>query len=94
MAGFKMPAGSNVFTSYIDTLRPPYKGVFSVILGMTWARAAIFWGSDSGRDHLTSLGAGKAVATVMPPLVISTLVQIINQPIVRASVTIQVIYWY
>ena len=31
---------------------PPYKGVVATIFGMTWARAAIFYGSDVGKEAL------------------------------------------
>ena len=31
---------------------PPYKGVAATIFGMTWARAAIFYGSDVGKERL------------------------------------------
>ena len=34
-------------------------------------------------------GYSEAAATVAPPLVISTIVQVVNQPIVRATVTLQ-----
>ena len=30
-------------------LQPPYRAAFHVVAGMTWARAAIFYGSDAGR---------------------------------------------
>ena len=31
---------------YVHAFAPPYKGMVATISGMTWARAAIFWGSD------------------------------------------------
>lgn len=70
---------------------PPYKGLSATILGMTWARAAIFWGSDRGKDMLRAKypGMHPGLQTVLPPLVVSTMVQIVNQPIVRASITLQ-----
>lgn len=74
---------------YLYAFAPPFKGIGGVVLGMTWARAAIFWGSDRGRELLIQHGAGETVATVLPPLVVSTLVQCVNQPIVRASITLQ-----
>ncbi|KAL3938379.1 MAG: hypothetical protein SGBAC_006698 [Bacillariaceae sp.] len=75
---------------YIHAFAPPYKGMGAVILGMTWARAAIFWGSDRGRDFLKQQEiVSDAWATVLPPLVVSTTVQCINMPIVRASITLQ-----
>lgn len=75
---------------YIYAFAPPYKGLSAVVLGMTWARAAIFWGSDRGKEYLLSEEVvSEGWATVLPPLVVSTLVQCINMPIVRASITLQ-----
>lgn len=70
---------------------PPYKGLCATIIGMTWARAAIFWGSDRGKDLLRTNfpGMHSGLYTLLPPLTVSTLVQIVNQPIVRASITLQ-----
>ena len=56
---------------------------------MAWARGAIFFGSDYLREKLIDAGAGNTVSIVLPPLVVSTLVQIANQPLVRATITIQ-----
>ena len=33
---------------YVHAFAPPYKGMVATISGMTWARAAIFWGADRG----------------------------------------------
>ena len=75
---------------YRYALSPPYKGGLATVLGMTWARAAIFWCSDAGRDWLLHQhNCSMSVATILPPLVVSTLVQIVNMPLVRATVTIQ-----
>ena len=75
---------------YVYAFAPPYKGLSAVVLGMTWARAAIFWGSDRGKEYLLSEEVvSEGWATVLPPLVVSTLVQCINMPIVRASITLQ-----
>jgi len=75
---------------YVYAFAPPYKGMIGVVAGMTWARAAIFWGSDFGRDTLlASKYCNETMALVLPPLVVSTLVQCINMPIVRASITLQ-----
>jgi hypothetical protein len=63
--------------------------MIATVFGMTWARAAIFWTSDYGRELLLKAGFSEATATVAPPLVVGTAVQIINQPIVRATVTLQ-----
>lgn len=79
-------------TPYIHAFAPPYKGMVATILGMTWARAAIFWGSDLGKDYLIQYFDGllhPSVYTLMPPLLMSAGVQCVNQPIVRASITLQ-----
>ncbi|CAM9304059.1 unnamed protein product [Ectocarpus sp. 13 AM-2016] len=82
--------GSNFFQRYLEALKPPYKGVAATIIGMTWARAFIFYGSDRGKRKLEELGYSSRVVTVaVPPLVFSTVVQLINMPIIRASITIQ-----
>lgn len=75
---------------YVYAFAPPYKGMVGVVAGMTWARAAIFWGSDRGRELLRSSGyCNETAALVLPPLIVSTIVQCINMPIVRASITLQ-----
>jgi hypothetical protein len=74
---------------YVYGFLPPYKGVGMTVFGMTYARAAIFYFSDRGHDVMLQQGYSEAAATVAPPLVISTVVQVINQPIVRATVTLQ-----
>lgn len=75
---------------YVYAFAPPYKGMTAVIFGMTWARAAIFWGSDRGRELLLQHElVNDSWAVILPPLVVSTLVQCVNQPIVRASITLQ-----
>mmetsp|Transcript_17273 Transcript_17273/g.24003 ORF Transcript_17273/g.24003 Transcript_17273/m.24003 type:complete len:297 (+) Transcript_17273:132-1022(+) len=87
MAGFgKIPP---TISTYLYAFAPPYKGMLATILGMTWARAAIFWGSDCGKDMLKRMGVPNSVATVIPPLLVSTGVQCLNQPLVRSSITLQ-----
>jgi hypothetical protein len=87
-SGFKVEA-QGMLGKYAAAFRPPWRGVGWVLGGMTWARASIFYGSDTGKAALLAAGAPPAIAMVAPPLVISTLVQIANQPIIRASITIQ-----
>lgn len=80
----------STFGPYLYAFKPPYKGVLATVGGMTWARAAIFWGSDYGRDVIRNdFKWGEATANVLPPLVVSTIVQIVNQPLVRGTITIQ-----
>ena len=88
LAGMTVPPS---LSPYLYAFWPPYKGLTATVLGMTWARAAIFWGSDRGKDLLRTHvpQCPDAATTVLPPLVVSTLVQCINMPIVRASITLQ-----
>mmetsp|Transcript_16153 Transcript_16153/g.26370 ORF Transcript_16153/g.26370 Transcript_16153/m.26370 type:complete len:308 (-) Transcript_16153:63-986(-) len=77
------------FNSFVKAVSPPYRGVPAVIGGMTWARACIFYGSDLYRAKLNKAGAPQVVSTTLPPLLLSSMVQCINMPIVRASITMQ-----
>jgi len=86
VGGMTVPAA---FAPYVHGFLPPYKGMLATVGGMTYARAAIFYFSDVGRAALLARGYSEGVATVAPPLAVSTLVQVINQPIVRATVTLQ-----
>ena len=76
---------------YLHAFAPPYKGMVATISGMTWARAAIFWGSDRGKEVLQSQfpHLHPSVSTILPPLLCSIGVQCVNQPLVRASITLQ-----
>lgn len=88
IAGVGVPS---TLTPYVYAFAPPYRGLVGVVLGMTWARAAIFWGSDRGKEYLqTQMGLqNESISSLLPPLVVSTMVQCVNQPIVRASITLQ-----
>jgi hypothetical protein len=86
VAGMKVPTA---VTPYVYGFLPPYKGMIATVFGMTWARAAIFWLSDYGHDVMLKHGFSASASTVAPPLVISAMVQVINQPIVRSTVTLQ-----
>lgn len=87
IAGRTVPAG---LAPYLFAFQPPYKGMVATVAGMTWARAAIFWGSDYGKQVLLQrYGCSEAVAVVAPVLVLSTFVQVVNQPIIRATITLQ-----
>ena len=85
------PRGGSYASAYAAALRPPYRGVASVVLGMTWARFAIFYGSDVGRAELEKTEAfrGTTAAVALPPLATATFVQCVNQPIIRGSVSLQ-----
>ena len=74
---------------YLYAFSPPYKGLTATVMGMSWARAAIFFGSDTGKQYLLSAGYSPGVSTILPPLVISTAVQCCNMPLVRATILLQ-----
>ena len=76
---------------YMYAFSPPYKGMMATIMGMTWARAAIFYGSDLGKEliKIQFPGAPESFAILFPPLVVSTFVQIVNMPLVRSTITLQ-----
>jgi len=78
-------------TPYLHAFAPPYKGMLATIIGMTWARAAIFWGSDCGKELLDNSfpNIQPIISTIVPPLFLSIGIQCVNQPIVRASITLQ-----
>eukprot|EP01031_Cornospumella_fuschlensis_P041851 gene41851-51087_t len=60
-SGFKLE-GSNVLVRYYRAvMQPPYKGVLATMLGMTWARAAIFFGSDVGKLYMKERGYNAAL---------------------------------
>ena len=74
---------------YKAVVQPPYRGVVATMFGMTWARAAIFFGSDKGKEMMLNSGFNPALAQAVPPFLIGTFVQIANMPLVRATITIQ-----
>lgn len=86
IAGMPVPRAAR---PYVYAFLPPYKGMLATVCGMTWARAAIFWMSDYGHDLLLKQGYSASTATVVPPLAVSAMVQVMNQPIVRSTVTLQ-----
>mmetsp|Transcript_14367 Transcript_14367/g.30956 ORF Transcript_14367/g.30956 Transcript_14367/m.30956 type:complete len:287 (-) Transcript_14367:109-969(-) len=95
-SGFRVVLNSNFASSippslapYFFAFSPPYKGLAATVMGMSWARAAIFYGSDRGKEILESRGMSNTMATVLPPLLVSTVVQCINMPLVRATILLQ-----
>ena len=46
-------------------------------------------GSDVGKSMLTAMGIYGPIAQTLPPLIIGTIVQVVNMPLVRATITIQ-----
>ena len=70
-----------VLAPWVQGFLPPYKGAMATVVGMTYARASIFYLSDWGHDVLQKqYNCDDITATVVPPLLVSTLVQIMNQP--------------
>lgn len=95
-SGFRMATMSvggmtvpHTLAPYVYGFLPPYRGMVATVFGMTYARAAIFYFSDYGRELMLNRGFSETSATVAPPLVVSSIVQVVNQPIVRATVTLQ-----
>jgi hypothetical protein len=82
-------AGESYLAKYWAAVKPPWKGSVVVIGGMTWARAAIFFGADKGNQLMKSYGFGSAAASTVPALLLSACVQVTNQPFVRTSVMLQ-----
>jgi hypothetical protein len=91
-SGFRVVASHNLPPSlapYLYAFSPPYKGLVATVMGMSWARAAIFYGSDRGKEYMESMGFSPISALVFPPLIVSTAVQIVNMPLVRATISLQ-----
>lgn len=88
-SGFKLE-GSNAFVRYYKAvIHPPFRGIGATIFGMSWARASIFFGADIGKAFLQKEGYNPVVCQTVPALVLGTVVQIVNQPLVRATITVQ-----
>ena len=87
-SGFALTANS-VAAQVRVLFGPPYRGVAATMFGMTWARAAIFYCSDVGKEQMLSMGFSTATASSVPPVAISAFVHVVNQPIVRGTITIQ-----
>ena len=81
--------GNSLLASARILFGPPYKGVAATLFGMTWARAAIFYGCDVGKDMLLQNGSSMALASWLPSIIISTFVQVANQPIMRSTIMLQ-----
>ncbi|KAL7541219.1 hypothetical protein ACHAXR_010736 [Thalassiosira sp. AJA248-18] len=90
-SGFRVLASSvpPSLAPYFYAFSPPYKGLGATVMGMSWARAAIFYGSDRGKEILLSMGVSNLPATLIPPLIVSTGVQCVNMPLVRATILLQ-----
>lgn len=82
-------SGGSYWAKYWEAVKPPWRGSFVVIGGMTWARAAIFFGSDAGSKWLRERQFSNFAASSIPALALSAFVQVTNQPFVRSSVMLQ-----
>lgn len=82
-------AGKGYWQKYFEAMKPPWRGSLVVIGGMTWARAAIFYGSDMGSLHMRQQGFGTGVSATVPSLLVSIFAQTVNQPFVRSSIMLQ-----
>ena len=86
---------SSYLTVYKNAIKPPYKGIPAVVLGMSWARFAIFYGSErfsyafSGVISSSKKNEPSFVETLLPPMLLSTFVQIVNMPLIRTSIVLQ-----
>jgi len=81
--------GSGYWQKYFEAMKPPWRGSLVVIGGMTWARAAIFYGSDRGSRAMKDQGYNQAISSTLPSLGMSAFAQTANQPFVRSSIMLQ-----
>jgi hypothetical protein len=81
--------GEGYWAKYLEAMKPPWRGSVAVIGGMTWARAAIFYGSDTGSKAMREAGFSTALAATCPSLAVSIFAQTVNQPFVRSSIMLQ-----
>lgn len=84
-------AGESYLTKYWAAMKPPWRGSMAVIGGMTWARAAIFFGSDVGSNWMVDMGFKRdsLLTSAAPALGLSAFVQVTNQPLVRSTIMLQ-----
>mmetsp|Transcript_61481 Transcript_61481/g.146637 ORF Transcript_61481/g.146637 Transcript_61481/m.146637 type:complete len:273 (-) Transcript_61481:114-932(-) len=82
-------AGQGYWQKYFEAMKPPWRGSIVVIGGMTWARAAIFYGSDTGSKWMRQQGFSTGLAATVPSLCVSAFAQAVNQPFVRSSIMLQ-----
>ena len=47
-SGFKLEGDYFFVRYYRAVVHPPFRGVLATVLGMSWARGAIFYGSEAG----------------------------------------------
>lgn len=81
--------GKGYWQKYFEAMKPPWRGSLAVIGGMTWARAAIFYGSDTGSKMMRDNGFSTGLSATLPSLLVSVFAQTVNQPFVRSSIMLQ-----
>jgi|EP00927_Polykrikos_kofoidii_P011240 hypothetical protein len=82
-------SGTGYWQKYFQAMKPPWRGSIVVIGGMTWARAAIFYGSDTGSAMMRKMGYNTGISATVPSLVVSVFAQTLNQPFVRSTIMVQ-----
>eukprot|EP00927_Polykrikos_kofoidii_P022227 TRINITY_DN20803_c0_g1_i2.p1 TRINITY_DN20803_c0_g1~~TRINITY_DN20803_c0_g1_i2.p1 ORF type:complete len:298 (+),score=44.27 TRINITY_DN20803_c0_g1_i2:55-948(+) len=81
--------GRTFITRSVEALRPPWRGFLNVVLGMTFARSSVLFGAEEGRRVLRDKGYNQIVAGMAPTAAILSGVQVVNQPLTRASIMLQ-----
>mmetsp|Transcript_9401 Transcript_9401/g.24340 ORF Transcript_9401/g.24340 Transcript_9401/m.24340 type:complete len:279 (+) Transcript_9401:64-900(+) len=88
-AGYDLHVPSSMYGRLWEAMRPPWRGAFAVVLGMTVGRGLIFFGSDEGTKTLRRAGYDNATSTWLPPVLMSAYVHVFAQPFVRSTVMLQ-----
>ena len=77
---------------YSHAMKGPFPGITAVVGGMTWARCTIFYGSDVLKEVLREipfLSSSPVFTNFAPSFMVSTFVQVVNMPLIRATITQQ-----
>eukprot|EP01036_Dinobryon_divergens_P028099 gene28099-36991_t len=77
-SGFKIEGSNFLIRYYKAVVMPPFKGLVATMFGMTWARAAIFYGSEVGKSFLLERNVYGPLAQTIPPLAIGVVVQAVR----------------
>lgn len=82
--------GASSFQKFVNALsRPPFRGTFATLFGMTWSRGTIFYGSDFGKQYMKDNGFSGPITSIIPPLVVSAVVQVLNTPLLFGTIALQ-----
>lgn len=68
---------------------PPYRATFASIFAMTWSRGAVFYGCDRGYNYLREQGFSMVTASLVPSLVVSSVVSVLNTPLIMGTLALQ-----